>query len=117
MEWALTCHTREWALTCAPLIPTRTHITSSTDNAPPRASLPQVAAFVLGPPLRPLSPPDVLLFFIPFLNAAFFVHHALAGPGSDHLPPDLKAFVATLGLSATVMYARACGLSLGPAGA
>ncbi len=56
------------------------------------------------------SAPDALLFAIPLLNGGYFLHHALLGRGAAVLPPDLRAFVITLALCATALYARAAGL-------
>ncbi|KAL1511757.1 hypothetical protein AB1Y20_005045 [Prymnesium parvum] len=73
-------------------------------------------ALLLGPPLRPSPPRDLLLFTIPLLNAAFFTRHAIYGAGATVLPPDLKVFVATVAVVATLAYARACGLLSNVAG-
>lgn len=67
-------------------------------------------ALVLGPPLNPNPPCDPLLFSIPLINASFFSYNAAISAYGARLPSDLKLFVVTLALCATLTFARACGL-------
>ena len=67
--------------------------------------------FFLGVPLHSKpQKPDYLLFAIPLLNEAFFLHNAAFGRGADVLPPPLKLFVLTTGIAATCAYGRAAGV-------
>ena len=62
--------------------------------------------------------PDVLLFSIPALNHAFFVHNAMLSPaGAAAIPSDHKLLIACVSAAALAFYGRAAGLVGGGDGA
>lgn len=68
------------------------------------------AALALSAPPQPSPPRDLLLFSIPLLSGTTFALHAIVGAGALREPPELKLFVVTLALCATLLFARSCGL-------